>query len=225
MTRSRRSSLYVAPLGRGLPITSTRRKAAPQKSRLDSVIETPVEDVKKEDKENEVSFTALATKKKSRKSSSMIKESKVIISPIKKAALAQAFKKAERVPSPVKSRPKPTLQISKIQSKATQNMPGTPQPTDPAILLRRNLKKRVDLQMDLKIAEIPQNSSPYLLMKGETENGSPVEEFIKKFDKPTKRNVTGTPAPNAKRSRILQSLDNNVQEDQQQRSSPYPLRR
>lgn len=48
MTRSRRSSMYVAPLK-----TSTQRKTVTKKSRLDSVIETP-KDIN--DDSGEISF-------------------------------------------------------------------------------------------------------------------------------------------------------------------------
>ena len=96
---------------------------------------------------------------------------------------------------------------------ATQNsnMPGTPQPFDPAMLLKKNLKRKVDVRMDKKIAEVPKNSSPYTLTVRETDNGSPVEEFIKLNEKKIgKENVTGTPARAApKRAKILQNLDLN----------------
>ena len=94
-------------------------------------------------------------------------------------------------------------------------MPGTPQPTDPQHLLKRNLKRKVDVRMDKKIAEIPQNSSPYTLINGETENGSPVEHFVKLNNKPSKENVTGTPAP--KKTRVLRSLDTNQKQQTQTR--------
>ena len=98
---------------------------------------------------------------------------------------------------------------------------GTPQPTDPGNLLKRNLKRKVDVRMDKKIDEIPKNSSPYTLVMSETENGSPVEQFVKMNSKPSKENVTGTPAPALKKrqNRILQPLDNTVE------GSPCPLRR
>ena len=89
---------------------------------------------------------------------------------------------------------------------------GTPQPTDPGNLLKRNLKRKVDVRMDKKIDEIPKNSSPYTLVMSETENGSPVEQFVKMNSKPSKENVTGTPAPALKKrqNRILQPLDNSI---------------
>ena len=45
--------------------------------------------------------------------------------------------------------------------------------------------------MDQKVEEIPKNSSPYTLMAGETENGSPAEILVKMDQKPSKQNVTG----------------------------------
>ena len=66
---------------------------------------------------------------------------------------------------------------------------GTPQPTNPGNLLKKNLKRKVDVRMDKKLDEIPKNLSPYTLIVGETENGSPVEQFIK--TKPSKENITG----------------------------------
>ena len=66
---------------------------------------------------------------------------------------------------------------------------GTPQPTDPGNLLKKNLKRKVDVRMDKKLDEIPKTLSPYTLIVGETENGSPVEQFIK--TKPSKENITG----------------------------------
>ena len=48
--------------------------------------------------------------------------------------------------------------------------------------------------MDQKVEEIPKNSSPYTLMAGETENGSPAEILVKMDQKPSKQNVTGKSA-------------------------------
>ena len=92
---------------------------------------------------------------------------------------------------------------------------------DPRNLLKRNLKRKVDVSMDKKIDEIPKNSSPYTLVVSETENGSPVEQFVKMNSKPSKENVTGTPAPALKKrqKRILQPLDNNME------GNACPLRR
>lgn len=220
MTRSRRSSIFVghARLNQGLPITSTRVKSVSKKSRLESVIETPINAIE----DQEASFRGSARRKSSKNTNkSLVKESKVVISPIKKAALKQAFaRQAIKIPSPTKKElPKLMIQRQKSTESKVQNaMPGTPQPFDPSSLLKRNLKKKVDLEMDKKIAEIPQNSSPYTLLRGETENGSPVEHFVKLNNKPSKENVTGTPA--AKRSRAaLRALDNN------QQSSPHPVTR
>jgi len=53
---------------------------------------------------------------------------------------------------------------------------------------------------------------------GETENGSPVEHFVKMAKKPSKENVTGTPAPVRRSARKVFTpiMDNNVQ------GSPHP---
>jgi len=110
-------------------------------------------------------------------------------------------KKASTLPLPKLTIPK---KIAKVQK---ENIPGTPQPTDPGNLLKKNLKRKVDVRMDKKLDEIPKNLSPYTLIVGETENGSPVENFVK--TKPSKENITGTPAPVSKfrKNRILQPLD------------------
>ena len=58
-------------------------------------------------------------------------------------------------------------------------------------VLKQNLKRKIDTKMDQKVEEIPKNSSPYTLMAGETENGSPAEILVKMDQKPSKQNVTG----------------------------------
>jgi len=110
-------------------------------------------------------------------------------------------KKASHLPLPKLTIPKKIIKAQK------ENIPGTPQPTNPGNLLKKNLKRKVDVRMDKKLDEIPKNLSPYTLIVGETENGSPVEQFIK--TKPSKENITGTPAPTSKlrQNRILQPLD------------------
>merc|ERR1712223_1957588 len=163
-----------------------------------------------------------------------IKNSSVDISPIKKVSAKQVAspkKKASNLPLPKLTIPKNiaaeqkeklTAYVpNKIAAVQKENLPGTPQPTDPGNLLKRNLKRKVDVRMDKKIDEIPKNSSPYTLVMTETENGSPVEQFVKMNSKPSKENVTGTPAPALKKrqNRILQPLDNTVE------GSPCPLRR
>jgi len=277
LTRSRRSSMYVAPLRNGL-VTSTVRKSVTKKSKtstLASVTETPTAEEsyvqtepktasKVESPDGEVSFkmeiytpqmieqqTRILAKKeikiknssvvispiKKAKVESMtpqmieqqtrnlakkeicIKNSSVDISPIKKVSAAKQVaspkKKASNLPLPKLTIPKKVVAVQK------ENLPGTPQPTDPGNLLKRNLKRKVDVRMDKKIDEIPKNSSPYTLVVSETENGSPVEQFVKMNSKPSKENVTGTPAPALKKSqkRILQPLDNNME------GNACPLRR
>ena len=99
MTRARRSSIYVAPGKNILPITSTKLRSVTKKSRrvLEAVLETPIaaeasfmpkgSDIGSNQlsPEGEVSFKDQILNK----SSSVMKESKVVISPIKKADLKQ----------------------------------------------------------------------------------------------------------------------------------------
>jgi len=127
------------------------------------------------------------------------------------------IKKAPNLPLPKLTIPK---KIAKVQK---ENMPGTPQPTDPGNLLKENLKRKVDVRMDKKLDEIPKNLSPYTLIVGETENGSPIEQFVK--TKPSKENITGTPAPLSKmrQNRVLRPLDNNL--TNQVQGTSYPIRK
>ena len=80
----------------------------------------------------------------------------------------------------------------------------TPQAADPQKLLRRNLKTKVENQIDTKVLNLPKGS-PYTLMRGFTENGSPAEELVKLTVRPSKGAVvqfmTATPAP----KRLLRS--------------------
>lgn len=239
MTRSRRSSVFVAKPP--LMTSTARRSAVKSRAKLDSVMETPddasfvhktpakidedtaLSAMKSEKKkapqtpptaqlqqsfDNEIVFnenTSLSAvksaKKSARKTSILAKKnnirpSSVVISPIKKAALQRAF----------------ASQIINVKPASTASgFPGTPQPADPSNLLRKNLKRKVEMQLTQKVQELPQNSSPYTLLEGETENGSPAEHFVKMSRKPTNTIVTGTPAPpRIKRSRILQEVDDNV---------------
>ena len=171
------------------PIKMTKR------GRRSSTSKTPA----MEDKENKVTKNQASAKK------AMKVQATVVISPIKKAALQMAF--ANQAIN-VKKTPPKALKMTKSVKNNTAGFPGTPQQTNPANLLKRNLKRKVDVKLDQKVQEIPQNSSPYTLLQGETENGSPVERFVKMNNKPSKENVTGTPAP-MKRSRILQKFDQN----------------
>ena len=65
-------------------------------------------------------------------------------------------------------------------------------------VLKRNLKRKIETKIDQKVEEIPKNSSPYTLMAGETENGSPAEILVKMDQKPSKQNVTGKRLKNSK---------------------------
>ena len=235
MTRARRSSMFLGAPSRGLPATSTARKSAVKSKKLESVMETPeVSFVQKPKKSAgrpkkdasvtetpEVSFVQKPKKspgrpkKDSFANKENLRESRVIISPIKKAALSRAFG-----PSATStSAKKPRLAIPKVQQAASV-VPGTPQPMDPSNILKRNLKKTVEAQLDKKVQEIPK--SPYTLLLGETENGSPVEHFVKMAKKPSKENVTGTPAPVRRSARKVFTplMDNNVQA--QPADSPHP---
>ena len=73
---------------------------------------------------------------------------------------------------------------------------GTPKAVDPMNVLKKNLRQKVDKNLDDKVAGLPENSSPYAMLSGETENGTPVERFVK-IQKPTAeiaaKFVTGTP--------------------------------
>merc|ERR1719273_1468324 len=236
MTRSRRTSVYVAP-GAGL-ITSTARKSVakkPRTSNLDSVMETPkaegsyvqpeLNDEVSKTEENaivesppgEVSFktetmTPQMIEQQARllAKRDIIKNSSVVISPIKRpskvlqpkqvAALKLPKKKASNLPLPKLTVPK------KIATVQNENLPGTPQATEPGNLLKKHLKRKVDVRMDKKIDEIPKNSSPYALVMGETENGSPVENFVK-----------------MSQNRVLQPLrntNNKIQENENGNTNP-----
>lgn len=139
--------------------------------------------------------------------------------PAKAAAQKSPKKKASTLPLPKLTVPK------KIAAVQNENVPGTPQATEPGNLLKKHLKRKVDVRMDKKIDEIPKNSSPYALVMGETENGSPVENFVK-ISKPSKENVTGTPGPALKmrQNRVLQPLRNNtnnkIQENENGNTNP-----
>ena len=230
MTRARRSSMFLGAPNRGLPVTSTARKSAVKSKKLESVMETPeVSFVQKPKKSAgrpkkdtsviaspEVSFKAKKSPGRPKKDSSLankenIRETRVIISPIKQAAISRAFG-----PSATStSAKKPKLALPKVKQQNSV-VPGTPQPMDPSNILKRNLKKTVEAQLDKKVQEIPK--SPYTLLMGETENGSPVEHFVKMAKKPSKENVTGTPAPVRRSARKVFTpiMDNNVQ------GSPHP---
>merc|ERR1712172_442021 len=86
--------------------------------------------------------------------------------PAKVAALKSPKKKASTLPLPKLTVPK------KIAAVQNENVPGTPQATEPGNLLKKHLKRKVDVRMDKKIDEIPKNSSPYALVMGENENGN-----------------------------------------------------
>jgi len=83
---------------------------------------------------------------------------------------------------------------------ASSNAPPTftPQALDPRKLLRKTLKTKVENQIDSKVLNLPKGS-PYTLMCGLTENGSPAEELVKLSFLPSRAEavkfMTATPAP------------------------------
>lgn len=115
--------------------------------------------------------------------------------------------------SPAQNAPKPT--VSGIQPPMFY---GTPQSTNPTALLRNNLKNKIKDKIDERVAQMP-STSPYALLEGETENGSPGYVF-NKVDRVTSatksaakaKYITATPGLSAKpRSRrsALSSVDVN----------------
>ena len=86
-----------------------------------------------------------------------------------------------------------TLAVQKQQQSVMLATPGAP--VDPINVLKRNLKKKVEAGVEAKVAGLPGNSSPYAMLTGETENGTPVERFVKLQDRAgASKFVTGTPA-------------------------------
>ena len=118
---------------------------------------------------------------------------------------------------------------------------GTPKSTNPTALLRNNLKEQVKQKMEDKVAALPP-SSPYTLMEGENENGSPSYEFTRLTNKPRsaqaavkyltatpgvairKAKIAGTPgrAPNKAR-RVLGCLDENVDLTKKEEVTPKKM--
>ena len=85
------------------------------------------------------------------------------------------------------------LAVQKQQQSVMLATPGAP--VDPINVLKRNLKKKVEAGVEAKVAGLPGNSSPYAMLTGETENGTPVERFVKLQDRAgASKFVTGTPA-------------------------------
>jgi len=88
----------------------------------------------------------------------------------------------------------PLKSAKKKVQKAAAAPIGTPgAPVDPINVLKRNVKKKVEAGLEAKVAGLPGNSSPYAMLTGQTESGSPVQRFVKIKDRAAKY-VTGTPA-------------------------------
>jgi len=108
---------------------------------------------------------------------------------------AQAGKKSPLSAIPLNLTP---LKSTKKKVQKQSVFLGTPKAVDPMNVLKKNLRQKVDKNLDDKVAGLPENSSPYAMLSGETENGTPVERFVK-IQKPTAeiaaKFVTGTPAP------------------------------
>ncbi|XP_059084031.1 uncharacterized protein LOC131881238 [Tigriopus californicus] len=94
---------------------------------------------------------------------------------------------------------------------------GTPQSMNPVDMLKRNLQDKVKHQMEDTIAQLPNNTSPYLMIENETENGSPDYKFTKlngaapKSAKAAAKYLTATPGVRQIRPReALLQLDGNT---------------
>lgn len=89
----------------------------------------------------------------------------------------------------------PASQLSNVQNVA----PCTPQPpSDPTVVLKKKLKIKMEAQIKDKVALMPP-SSPYSLMTDSSNNGTPIERFVKIEEKPSRSKagtfVTETPFP------------------------------
>eukprot|EP00095_Tigriopus_kingsejongensis_P008947 maker-scaffold199_size265817-snap-gene-1.53 protein:Tk08947 transcript:maker-scaffold199_size265817-snap-gene-1.53-mRNA-1 annotation:"---NA---" len=117
---------------------------------------------------------------------------------------------------PASSKSSPKSVALKTGHQKTTTFSGTPKSTNPLDLLKRNLQDKVDTHMEDTMARLP-NTSPYMLLKGETENGSPDFKFTKLNEKPPKgaraaaKYLTATPGVRSVRSRkVLKAVDENV---------------
>jgi len=82
-------------------------------------------------------------------------------------------------------------------------------------------------QIDKRVHNLPP-SSPYTLMQGVTENGSPAEVLMKLNVRPSRSSaatfVTGTPAP-TKRQKIASTVDKENVDDTTDSVAPKPIKR
>jgi len=94
---------------------------------------------------------------------------------------------------------------------------GTPQLADPTAMLKLNLKCKVQEQMEERVSKMP-STSPYTIMEGEKDSGSPDYMFTKLKGKPRAdaKHLTSTPGNSKARGRlVLGSISN--------RSVPTPV--
>lgn len=109
----------------------------------------------------------------------------------------------------------------KSSPKTTGSMPpatfyGTPQSMDPMALLKKSMKNKVQEEIKERVAKMP-STSPYTILEGETENGSP-EVMLTKLGGNNKsratlgtKYLTATPGvSSAKRRCVLGSVDTNT---------------
>lgn len=96
-----------------------------------------------------------------------------------------------------KEKKSPAVTVSKVQPLLN----GTPQSANPTALLKTNMRERVKEQLEAKLSRLPP-SSPYNLLEGETESGSPTYAFTRLNEKPRAsfRHLTGTPGLGVNRS-------------------------
>ena len=106
----------------------------------------------------------------------------------------------------------------------------TPQALDPRKLLRKTLRTKVENQIDSKVLNLPKGS-PYTLMRGYTENGSPAEELVKLSFLPSRAEavkfMTATPAPPKRllRSAKIELKHNDVESEPAVAPTPMTTKR
>ena len=98
--------------------------------------------------------------------------------PKKNSPAVQTSKVVKRF-SPAQRPTKPKTSLKKSSTALPPSVfYGTPKSMDPSAVLKRKLKIHVDEQVKDRMAKLP-TSSPYALLEGETENGSPTVAFTK----------------------------------------------
>lgn len=119
---------------------------------------------------------------------------------------------------PASSKSSPNSQaIAQGAKKKPLPFSGTPQSMNPMDVLKKNLQEKVNHQMEDTIAQLPSNTSPYLMTEEETENGSATIKFTKLIGAPPKsakaavKYLTATPGLRQIRPRgALIELDGNT---------------